>query len=164
VRRRKRPALDWALRLMLAGAAFVPPTIALGLALAFDVVSGPRVALVYAVLALGGWVTLTIVGMMLKIVPFLVWYRVYSSRVGRVTVPTLAQLSWAPAERTCGVLLMAGALGLALAVGLGHPGAIRAAGIVLALGAGAFVAALGGVLWHLRTPAPGAAPVGATAP
>jgi hypothetical protein len=163
VRTRKRPALDRGLRLVLAGGAFLPPTVVLGLALAFDVVSGPRVALAYAVLALGGWVTLTIAGMMLKIVPFLVWYRVYSSRVGRVPVPTLAQLSWAAAERMCCVLLIAGALGLALAVGLGDPVAIRAAGIVLALGAGAFVAALGGVLWHLRTPAPGAAPVGATA-
>ena len=37
--------------------------------------------------------------MMLKIVPFLVWYRVYAPRAGRQPVPTLAQLSWPAAER-----------------------------------------------------------------
>ena len=30
-------------------------------------------AVAYAVIVLGGWVSLTIAGMMLKIVPFLVW-------------------------------------------------------------------------------------------
>ena len=72
----------------------------LGVALATDRLSGPRVALAYAVVVLGGWVSLTIVGMMLKIVPFLVWYRAYGPRAGREPVPTLAQLSWPRAEAT----------------------------------------------------------------
>ena len=89
-RRRKRPTLDWGLRFVLTGTACLVPLGALGLALALGVGSGPRVALAYAVLALGGWVSLTIVGMMLKIVPFLVWYRVYAPRAGREPVPTLS--------------------------------------------------------------------------
>ena len=36
----------------------------------------------YGVLALGPWASLTIVGMLLKIVAFLVWYRVYGPRAG----------------------------------------------------------------------------------
>ena len=62
------------------------------------ILSGPRAALAYAVLALGGWISLTIAGMMLKIVPFLVWYRVYGAQAGRAPVPTLAQLSSPRAE------------------------------------------------------------------
>ncbi|HXJ83432.1 MAG TPA: hypothetical protein VMS64_32700, partial [Candidatus Methylomirabilis sp.] len=104
-RARRRPGLDWGLRFALTATGFLLPAAALGLALAVDVLSGPRVALAYAVVVLGGFVSLTIVGMMLKIVPFLVWYRVYSSRAGREMVPMLAQLSWSRAEGLAYALL-----------------------------------------------------------
>jgi hypothetical protein len=89
----RRPRIDWGLRLVLAGALFLVPATLLGVALALNVVGGPRAALAYAVLTLGGWASLTMAGMMLKIVPFLVWYRAYGPRVARAVVPTLAQLS-----------------------------------------------------------------------
>ena len=148
-RHRRRPRLDWALRLVLTGAAFAVPGGLLGLGLAFDLIAGPRLALAYAVLVLGGWVSLTIAGMMLKIVPFLVWYRVYGPRAGKAPVPTLRELSWGRAEGTAGVLLTAGVIGLAAAVAAGSADAIRAAGLVLSLGALAFAAALARILAHL---------------
>jgi hypothetical protein len=147
---RKRPTLDWGLRFVLTGTACLVPSGALGLALALGVGSGPRAALAYAVLALGGWVSLTIVGMMLKIVPFLVWYRVYAPRAGRERVPTLAQLSWPAAERLAYGLLTAGTLGLAATVAVGKPAAIAVTGTIVSLGALAFAAALGRTLGHLR--------------
>jgi hypothetical protein len=150
VRRRRRPTLDWGLRCILTGAACLAPAALLGLALALGIVSGPRPAVAYAVLALGGWVSLTIVGMMLKIVPFLVWYRVYAPRAGREPVPTLSQLSSPGAERLAYGGLSAGVLALAGAVAAGAPAAIAAAGTVVALGALAFAAALGRTLLYLR--------------
>src|SRR5262245_22384811 len=72
VRARRRPMLDWGLRFALTGAGFLAPAVLLGVGLATDRLSGPRPALAYAVIVLGGWVSLTIAGMMLKIVPFLV--------------------------------------------------------------------------------------------
>jgi hypothetical protein len=149
-RRRKRPTLDWGLRFVLTGTACLVPSGVLGLALALGLGSGPRTALAYAVLALGGWVSLTIVGMMLKIVPFLVWYRVYASRAGREPVPTLAQLSWPAGERLAYGLLTAGTLGLAATVAAGAPAAIAVAGTIVGIGALVFAAALGRTLWHLR--------------
>jgi hypothetical protein len=146
---RKRPGLDWGLRLVLTAAGFLPLATALGLALAFDLLSGPRVTLAYAVLVLGGWASLSIVGMMLKIVPFLVWYRVYSPQVGRAQVPTLAGLGWPAAEATACALLPGGVLSLAAAMASGHAGFIAAAGVVLATGALAFAASLGRALLHL---------------
>lgn len=151
VRSRKRPALDWGLRFALTGAAFLVPATLLGLALAVDVVSGPRVALAYAVLALGGWVSMTIVGMTLKIVPFLVWYRAYGPRVGRVVVPTLGGLSWPRAEAAAWPLLAGGMAALAVAVALGDPVMIRVSGLTLVAGALLFAAALGRILAHLRS-------------
>jgi len=148
-RGRRRPELDWGLRFALTGAAFLVPATLLGLGFALGLLEGPRVGLAYAVFALGGWASLTIAGMMLKIVPFLVWYRVYAPLAGRAPVPTLAQLSWPAGERAAYALLTAGALALAVAGASGDPGWIRAAGLVLAGGAVALVATLGRVVHHM---------------
>ncbi len=75
------------------------------------------------------------VGMMLKIVPFLVWQRVYAPRAGRAAVPTLGQLGWPHAEAAAYVLLTAGTLVLAAATAAGSAPAIRGAGVLLTLGA-----------------------------
>jgi hypothetical protein len=149
VRGRRRPALDWGLRFVLAGAVFLVPAAALGLALAADALAGPRWALAYAVVGFGGWASLTIAGMMLKIVPFLVWYRAYAPSVGRAPVPTLAQLGWPVAEGVAFALLVAGMGVLAAAVALGDATWIRAAGVALAAGAAMFAAALVRVVHHL---------------
>ena len=148
-RDRKRPALDWGLRFVLTGSTFLIAATAAGLALAFDLLSGPRAALAYAVLALGGWVSLTIVGMMLKIIPFLVWYRIYSPQVGRAPVPTLAQLGWPAAERLAYALLTGGVAALAAALATGDARLIGAAGAVLTAGALCFAATVASVLHHM---------------
>jgi hypothetical protein len=148
-RDRKRPALDWGLRFVLTGSTFLIAAGAVGLALAFDLLSGPRAALAYAVLALGGWVSLTIVGMMLKIIPFLVWYRIYSPLAGRAPVPTLAQLGWPAAEGLAYALLTGGVAALAAALAAGHARLIGAAGLILAAGALCFAAAVARVLHHM---------------
>jgi hypothetical protein len=149
VRRRKRPQLDSGLRFVLTGTAFLLPATGLGLAFGFDVISGPRLALAYAVVCLGGWVSLTIVGMMLKIVPFLVWCHVYSPHAGTRRVPSLAQLGWPAAERSAYALLTSGMILLPISAAAGNAAWIRAAGAVLSLGAIAFATSIGRVLCHL---------------
>jgi hypothetical protein len=150
-RSRRRPALDWGLRFVLTGSAFMIPAAAAGLGLALDLLSGPRASLAYAVLALGGWVSLNIVGMMLKIIPFLVWYRVYAPRAGRGPVPTLVQLGWPASEALAYALLTGGTAALAAALATGNPRLIVAAGSVLAAGALCFAASIARVLRHLAS-------------
>ncbi|MBI4593249.1 MAG: hypothetical protein HY728_03465 [Candidatus Rokubacteria bacterium] len=162
-RGRKRPSLDWGLRFALTGSGFLVPAAVLGLGFALGLLAGPRLGLAYTVLALGGWVSLTIVGMMLKIVPFLVWYRVYAPLAGRRPVPTFAQLAWPRAEAAAYVLLTGGMAALAVAVAAGAPVGIRAAGLAVAGGALAFGAAIARVLDHLRPGGRVAAPAGAVA-
>jgi hypothetical protein len=147
-RARRRPRLDWALRLLLTGAAFLVPASLLGLAFALGLVEGPRFGLAYAALALGGWASLTIAGMMLKIVPFLVWYRVYASRAGREAVPTIEQLSSSAGEAWACALLVVGVLAVSGALLEGSAAGIRVAGVMLAAGALVFVATLARVLRH----------------
>jgi hypothetical protein len=150
VRSRKRPALDWGLRFVLTGAGTLALATALGLGLALDLTGGPRVALAYAALALGAWLSLTIAGMLLKIVPFLVWYRVYAPRAGRAAVPTLAGLSSPRAEGLAWLLLTLGTTSLPAALWYGDPAWIRAAGLMVAAGAVVFGATLARVLGHFR--------------
>lgn len=152
VRARRRPKLDWGLRLALTGTGFLVPTAALGAVFALDLAAGPRLAVAYAVLALGGWVSLTIAGMMLKIVPFLVWYQVWSPRVGREPVPALGELSWRPGEAAAYGLLTLGLPSLAVAVASGDAWWIRGAGVLVAGGAVLFAAVLARVYLHLRVP------------
>jgi hypothetical protein len=148
-RGRKRPGLDWGLRFVLTATAFILPAAILGVALAADWLSGPRAALAYAVVTLGGFISLTIVGMMLKIVPFLVWYRAYSPRAGRERVPTLAQISSPQLEGLAYALLTVGVALLAVTVFVGDAAWIRMAGGVVAVGALAFAVDLARVFGHL---------------
>jgi hypothetical protein len=149
VRSRRRPSLDWGLQFVLTGALALVPVSGLGLALALGVVAGPRVALAYVELALGGWASLTIAGMLLKIVPFLVWSLAYAPRAGREPVPSLAELGWPAGEGLAWALLTVGFTALSGALWLGDPALIRAAGVVVAAGAAAFAATLARVLHHL---------------
>ena len=148
VRAARRPALDWALRFVVTAPLFLALAVMAGLALALDIVAGPRAALVYIVLGVGGWISLSIVGMLLKIVPFLVWHRAYGPRVGRAPVPLLGGLGWPRVERAAYALLVPGLLGLAMAVGVGESAWIRWAGITVAAGALAFAVAVARVVAH----------------
>jgi hypothetical protein len=150
VRVRRRPGLDWGLRFTLTATVFLLPATLLGVALAAERLSGPRAALAYAVTGLGGWISLTIVGMMLKIVPFLVWYRTYAPRAGREPVPTVAQLSSPRLEGLAYVLMTSGVLLLAAAVSIGDVAWIRTAAAGLALGTLVFALALAHILAHLN--------------
>jgi hypothetical protein len=87
--------------------------------------------------------------MMLKIIPFLVWYRIYSPQAGRAPVPTLAQLGWPAAEKLAYVLLTGGVAALAAALAVGDARLIGAAGVILAAGAVCFAAAVARVLLHM---------------
>ncbi len=96
LRARRRRALDWGLRYFLTAISLLGPLALLALVLAW-----PRLPLtvftgqlenLYGFLALIGVVELAILGMLYKILPFLVWYARYSREIGRGRVPTLADL------------------------------------------------------------------------
>jgi hypothetical protein len=96
LRARKRNALDWGIKYFLTAIALLGPVAVLSL-----VLSWPGVPLnaftgqlenLYGFLGLIGVVALAIMGMLYKIIPFLVWFGVYSPHVGRAQVPALADM------------------------------------------------------------------------
>jgi len=96
LRARKRRSLDWGLKTFLAAIALFIPLSFLALVLAWPLLPLNRfigqLENVYGFLGLLGVVTLAILGMLHKILPFLVWFGVYSPHVGRAQLPTTAQM------------------------------------------------------------------------
>ncbi len=97
LRARKRPQLDAPLVQFVAGLALMIPLLVAGLALSWPDLPATQFTTqlenAYGLLALAGVLTVCILAMLYKIVPFLVWYFSYSRHVGRSKVPALAGLS-----------------------------------------------------------------------
>jgi hypothetical protein len=96
LRARKRRALDWGVKYFLTAVALLLPVSALSLVLCWsglpqNTFTG-QLENLYGFLALIGVVTFAILGMLYKIVPFLVWFGQYSRLIGRVPVPSLPDL------------------------------------------------------------------------
>ncbi len=153
LRGRQRPRLDWGLRHALSAIATLAILTLLGLWLATGWVwseeFAARLAFGYGVLALLGWVSVMIIGMMYKIIPFLVWHHRYSDFVGLRPVPPATQFLGETAPRVEFWLLHVGiqttVVGLIVASGL----LVQAGTIVLALAGLAFALALARIYRHL---------------
>lgn len=145
--RRKR-VTEPALRGFLAGLALLALTTVVGVAL-IGAEAGARAALAYGVVAVLGGVLLCVEGMLGKIVPFLVWMRVYGPRVGRAPVPKAAELGWARAERVWVWAHVIGVLLLAAGAAMGRDVLLDGGAWVFALGQLAIGASLARVARHL---------------
>lgn len=164
LRARKRAALDWGIKQFLAALALLAPLSVLAIVLCWPGL--PLTALttqletVYGVLALLGVLSFAIVGMLHKIIPFLVWYSSYSKQIGRAKVPSLSELYSERLQMISFALLMPGLAGVSAGAALGHERAVQAACAVLLLGLGAFALNVVKILSHLFRPrlAPLAAP------
>ncbi len=153
LRTRRRPRLDWGLRHVLSAIAYLGTSTVLGLWLATGWIAneefGARLAFGYGVLALLGWVSVTIIGMMYKIIPFLVWHHRYSDLVGLRPVPPATQFLGEALPRMGFWLLHTGILttvaGLILESGL----LVHAGTIILGLAGVVFTLALFRIYRHL---------------
>jgi hypothetical protein len=133
LRARKRQALDWGIKYFLTAVVLLFPFSLLAV-----VLSWPRLPLngftgqlenVYGFLGLVGVVSLAIMGMLYKIVPFLVWFKRYSIQIGRAQVPSLAELYSAPVQALGYWAFLAG-------VGLTSVAAVFSKGIGVRVGCG----------------------------
>jgi hypothetical protein len=110
-----------------------------------------------------GVVSFAILGMLYKIVPFLVWYGRYSRDIGRRPVPTLADLysgSW----QVLGYwTYLAAVLAVSAATAFGHTVAVRWSCAVLAASVLVFLANLVKMLRHLLRPQVEPPPAGSAA-
>lgn len=111
----------------------------------------PRGIVTYGLLIIPGALGLTVLGMLCKIVPFLVWMRAYGPKVGRQPVPVATALASASLEQGWLAAHLGGLVLLAA-------GCVVAGGLALAVATALFLANMLRVLLHLRNrPTPAAA-------
>jgi hypothetical protein len=156
LRARKRPVLDWGLRYFLTAVALLLPLSALAV-----VLSWPGLPLnpltgqwenVYGLLGLLGVVSFAILGMLYKIIPFLVWFGRYSPLVGRAQVPTLADMYSSRLQAAGYWTFLGGLFAMVVATALASPTGVRWGGGLLALSLAFFVMNVAKVLSHFFRP------------
>ena len=156
VRGRRRRVLDWGLKYFLTALALLALVSLLGLVLAWvrppSNLFGPQFETAYGFLALIGVVTFAILGMLYKVVPFLVWYASYSRAIGRSKVPSLASL-YSPTLQFAGYwLFVIGIFVTSIAAAFGHARAVQTGCAFLLGGLALFAANMGRILAHLIWP------------
>ncbi len=156
VRARKRRHLDWGLKYFLTAISLLGPLAVLAM-----ILSWPGLPLtpltgqlenVYGFLALIGVVSFAMLGLLYKVVPFLVWYASYSRQIGRAKVPALADLYSARLQAVGYWTFLAGVLAASLATAWANETAVRWSCALLAASLVLFATNMGRVLAHLVRP------------
>lgn len=153
---RRRGHIDAGFRYALSAYADLFAAGVVGLLIAFGVGKGTLLSLrlpwVYGFLVLGGWLLQTVVGMLSKILPFLVWQAVYARRAGLGPLPKLSDLSPERLQMTGFVLFRIASIALTVALFRGRATELRAAAALFAISILPFAAHVAIVISHLKWP------------
>ena len=156
LRARNRRSLDWGMRYFLTAITLLVPLSILALMLSWSRLPLTAFTMqlenVYGLLALLGLVGLAILGMLYKIVPFLVWFHSYSRHIGRAKVPSLAEMYSVPLQIAGYWSFLAGLAVLCVATVLSNEAGIRWGGGLLALSLAIFAVNMGKILSHFVRP------------
>ena len=156
LRARNRRTLDWGMKYFLTAIALLIPLSAVALALAWSRLPVTAFTMqlenVYGLLALLGLVGLAILGMLYKIVPFLVWFHSYSRQIGRAKVPALADMYSVPLQIAGYWTYLAGLLVASVATAWSHELGIRWGCGFLALSLAIFAVNMAKILSHFVRP------------
>src|SRR5512141_2985125 len=162
LRARRRGRIDAGFRYAISAYGDLFAAGLVGLLIALGVGKGTLLSLrlpwVYGFLVLCGWLLQTVVGILSKILPFLVWQAVYARRAGLGPLPKLADLSSERLQMAGFVLFRIATVALAVALFRGRVGELRAATTLFAISLLPFVVHFALVVSHLKKPRAFAAP------
>lgn len=156
LRSRNRRKLDWGMKYFLTALSLLVPLSLLAFVLAWPELPVNMFTMqlenVYGLLALLGLVGLAILGMLYKIVPFLVWFHSYSRQIGRAKVPTLTEMYSVPLQVAGYWTFLAGLAVTSVATACSQETIIRWGGGLLALSLALFAVNMGNILAHFVRP------------
>lgn len=135
---RKRPRLDAGLRHAATALIFLAATAALAPLVLISGVEHRNLDTAYVLLGVLGGLTLYVIGQFYKVVPFLAWMARFRDDMGKKRVPTVAQLYSSRIAHTDLALLVAGIIGITIAVMTGIEPLARFAAILFAIGVALF--------------------------
>lgn len=153
---RKRRSLDWGLKSFLTALGLLVPLSIIGTVLAWPGLPltefTGQLENLYGFLALLAVVSFAILGMLCKIVPFLVWYHSYSAHIGRAKVPSLGDMS-EPQLLAVGYWTFLAAISwLSVAILMASEPAVRVGAILLAASLACYAGNFAAVLSHWLRP------------
>jgi hypothetical protein len=150
---RRRRILEPGLRAFVLGAGILGLVAIVGVALAFmpvgHAMARQGIAL-YGIMMIPGALSLAVLGMLCKIIPFLVWMRAYGPKVGKQPVPLATALASRALEQSWLITHLAGLGLLFTASALASDKIALSGGIALLVATGLFLANVWRVLAHLR--------------
>ncbi len=156
LRGRKRRNLDWGVRTFLAAIAFAAPCAVAGFILSLPSLPNRTWATqlenAYGLLGLVGFITLAVIGMLYKILPFLAWYRAYADKVGLFRTPALAAMCSQRLQVLGLVSFVAGLTGTIVAILLGSERGVSLAWPLIVLSVAALLANVGLLIRHVVRP------------
>jgi hypothetical protein len=153
LRSRRRRVLDPGVKAFTVGATLFALTTAGSLALAiFPRHALPSMTALYGVNLIGGALSAMVLGMVCKIVPFLVWMRVYGPRAGRQPVPLATALGSRPLELSWLALHGAAIAMITLGLAIESLSTLVVGTSLLAASAVTFLGSITRVLAHLWRP------------
>jgi hypothetical protein len=156
LRARKRRPLDWGIKYFLTAVSLLAP-----LSILAVVLSWPGLRLtpftgqlenLYGFLGLIGVISFAILGMLYKILPFLVWFGSYGKEIGRSRVPALAEMYTEKWQVVGYWLFLAGLLITGIATLCGSALFVRIGCTVLGLSLSTFAVNVGKILGHWLRP------------
>lgn len=156
VRNRRRLALDHGIRMFLVSQSLLAGVVLLGLALSWPGLKltefTGQLETAYGFLAILGVVGFAILGMLYKIVPFLVWFSAYGRQIGRARTPALHEMYSSLLQLWGGGTWLAGLVVTILGILASHPVVIRAGTSLLAISLLTFGINIARILAHLIRP------------
>jgi len=111
-----------------------------------------RLENLYGFLGLIGVISFAVIGMLYKIIPFLVWYGVYSKKVGLAKVPALAELYSEPLQIAGYFTFLFGLAGISTGILIGQALILQLGAISLAISVGTLWLNVGRMLAHFIRP------------
>lgn len=156
LRARKRRVMDWGIKTFLTAVAMLLPLSALAIVLSWpglplNALTG-QLENLYGFLGLIAVISFALIGMLYKIIPFLVWYGVYSKKIGFHKVPALADLYSEPLQIAGYFAFLSGVATLSLGILATNALAIRIGGILLAASLGTLLLNVARMLAHFFRP------------
>jgi cbb3-type cytochrome oxidase subunit 1 len=156
LRARKRWILDWGIKYFLTAIALLAPLSLLAFALSLPIVQlnafTGQLENVYGFVGLCGVVTFAIMGMLYKIIPFLVWFKVYSRHLGRAKVPALGEMYSARLQAAGYWTYLAGLAVTGAAIVFSNAAGVRVGCTLLAASLAIFAVNVGRILIHFVRP------------
>lgn len=153
VRARKRASVDWGVKSFLTAVAILVPISVVAAVLAWPKLPltafTAQLETLYGFLGIVGFVSFAIIGMLQKIIPFLVWFHSYSPHVGRSRVPAVADMYSVPLQVAGFWIGLAGLVLTGVGIMSQSPAVVRWGAILLATCLALFAVNVCKVLSHL---------------